>query len=154
MIFRHMGIQRLLIPTGGFIEFLYVDHPNFNTVQINGIIAKALHYIDDGTDEHTGLPQYSSTSDMYFRIGKDGTVVQGKVYVNRRQSIDFDWSHKHVNSDGTVFNKGIVHVQTYQVDSKGKIQRMSDEARYMTEDEIAKYGEIIHAFNPNVRFRP
>lgn len=91
---------------------------------------------------------------MYFRVGKDGNVIQGKVYVDRKHCIDFDWSHKHVNSNGQSFQKGVVHVQTYEVDSKGVTHRLSDGARYMSNAEIKKYGAIIHAFNPSVKFRP
>ncbi len=91
---------------------------------------------------------------MYFRVGRDNSVIQGKVYIDRKHCIDFDWSHNHVNSDGQSFPKGVVHVQIYQVDENGKTHRLSDMARYMTASEIAKYGPIIHAFNPNVKFKP
>lgn len=41
-----------------------------------------------------------------------------------------------------------------RVDSKGVTHRLSDKARYMDKDEIEKYGALIHAYNPNVKFRP
>lgn len=149
-----MGNQKHLNIRNGFIQYLYEDHPKFPTVTINGIKGKALHFIDDGKKEHTGLPQYAGTPNVYFRVGKDGNIVQGKVYVNRKHCIDFDWSHKHVNADGKSFSKGIVHVQTYSVGEDGTTHRLSDSARLMTEEEIAKYGPLIHAFNPNVKFKP
>lgn len=150
IIFKHMGNQREYITSGGFSQYLYEDYANFSPMTINGIRGKVLHYIGDGDKDHTGLPQYANTSDMYFRVGKDGSVIQGKVYVGRKQVIDFDWSHKHVNSDGKTFPNGIVHVQVYEVDSNRVSHRLSDSARYMSNAEIAKYGPIIHAFNPNV----
>ena len=83
----------------------------------NGIRGKVVKLIADPKGNHAGLPTYSNTSDMYFRINKSGEVVQGKVYIDRRQAIDFDWGHVHVNvgGDGKRFEKGIVHVQTYSI---------------------------------------
>lgn len=152
--FKYMGNQRVYISTGGFSQYLYEDHVGFSPVTVNGVRGKALHYIGDGIGDHTGLPQYADTSDMYFRVGKDGKVIQGKVYIDRKHAIDFDWSHRHVNSDGRTFQKRVVHVQVYRVDEKGNSHRLSDSARYMNNAEIAKYGPIIHAFNPDVKFRP
>lgn len=151
-----MGNQRELIHSGGFSQYLYEDHPRFKPMAINGVRGKVIHYIADGKKDHTGLPQYSNKSDMYFRVGKDGNVVQGKVYVDRRHSIDFDWSHNHKNitGNGLYFPIGLVHVQVYETDARGDMHRVSDNARYMTEYEIEKYGPIIHALNPSVRFRP
>ena len=67
--------------------------------------------------------------------------------------MDLDWNHSHTNSDGTVFQKGTIHVQVYIVGKNGKPQRLSDNARLMTDAEIAKYGPIIKYFNPNVKFK-
>lgn len=151
-----MGNQREYIESGGFSRHLYEDHPDYAPISINGIHAKVLHYIADGATDHTGLPPYADTSDMYFRVGKDGSVIQGKVYIDRKHCIDFDWSHNHVNvkGDGRSFEIGVVHVQTYEVDSNGKTHRLSNNARLMTNEEIAKYGPLIHAYNPDVKFRP
>lgn len=44
-------------------------------------------------------------------------------------------------------------MQTYSVLSDGSTRRNS-EARYMSNEEIAKYGELIRAFNSEVKFRP
>jgi hypothetical protein len=72
--------------------------------------------------------------------------------------IDFDWGHTHKNDgvgcDGRIFPKGVVHVQTYKVESDSSITRLSNNARYMSDNEIKKYGPIIKAFNPKVKFRP
>ena len=151
-----MGNQREYIKSGGFSQYLYEDHKAFTPQTVNGVHGKVVHYILDGNTEHTGLPAYANTSDMYFRVGLNGEVVQGKLYLDRRHCIDFDWGHIHVNriGDGRKFPKGVVHVQIYPVDKYGKATRMSNNARYMTDEEIAKYGGIIRAFNPNVKFRP
>lgn len=151
-----MGNQREYIKSGGFSQYLYEDHPDFTPKTINGIKAKALHYIADKGVDHTGLPQYSNTSDMYFRVGPDGNVIQGKIFIDRKHCIDFDWSHNHVNKkgDGKSFPINTVHVQIYEINDKKETIRLSQNARYMTEAEIAKYGPVIHAFNPNVKFRP
>ena len=151
---NRMGNQREYIKSEGFLQYLYEDHPNFRPVTINGIRGKVLHFIADGIKDHTGLPQYAHTSDMYFRVGKDGSVIQGKVYVDHKHVMDFDWSHRHVNPDGSAFVRGVVHVQVYEVDSKGVSHRLSDNARYMSNAEITKYGSIIKAFNHDVKFRP
>ena len=151
-----MGNQREYVKSGGFSQYLYEDHKRFKPQTVNGIRGKAVHYIKDGETDHTGLPAYADTSDMYFRVGLDGKVVQAKLYIDRKHCIDFDWGHVHVNKggDGKSFPKGVVHVQTYPVNENGKAMRLSHNARYMSNEEIAKYGGIIHAFNPDVKFRP
>ena len=147
-----MGNQREYIKSGGFSQYLYEDHDGFTPVTINGIRGKVVRFIADKGEAHTGLPTYANSSDIYFRVNRDGEVIQGKVYINRKHTLDFDWGHTHKNADGSVFEKGIVHVQVYSVSQDGV--RMSKTARYMNNEEIAKYGAIIHAFNPKVKFRP
>lgn len=156
MMTFNMGNQREYLSSGGFLQYLYVDHESFSPLTINGIRGKVVHYIPDGNTDHTGLPTYADTSDMYFRVDKNGNVIQGKVYIDRKQSIDFDWGHTHVNKkgDGKIFPEGVVHVQIYNVDKDGNFTRNSNNARYMNDDEIAKYGPLIQAFNPNVKFKP
>lgn len=153
-----MGNQRHYLSYGGFSEYLYEDHPAWKPITINGIHGKVIRLKADETGVHSNLPIYANTSDMYFRVGKDGTVIQGRVYINRRSCIDFDWGHTHTNkgadSDGRVFQKGIVHVQEYRIEDKQTITRLSNNARYMSDEEIKKYGAIIKAYNPNVKFRP
>ena len=149
-----MGNQREYIPSGGFAAYLYENHPDWKPITMNGIRAKVVKLITDKSGYHSGLPTFANTSDMYLRQNRDGEVIQAKLYISRKQCIDFDWGHKHknVNGDGKVFQKGIVHVQRY--DSSNVTIRHSDDARLMTESEIKKYGAILKAFNPKVKFRP
>lgn len=153
-----MGNQKEYIDTGGFSSYLYEDNPNWKAKTVNGIHGKVIKLIADKTGTHAGLPTFANTSDMYFRLGKDGKIIQGKVYINRKMCIDFDWSHNHTNkgpgSDGRTFHKGVVHVQTYHVEPDGTITRLSNNARLMNNGEMKKYGPIIKAFDPDVKFRP
>lgn len=148
-----MGNQREYIPSGGFSAYLYENHPEWKPITINGIRAKVVKLVTDKTGTHSGLPSYANTANMYLRIGKDGNVIQAKLYKDRKHCLDFDWGHQHKNKgDKTIFPKGVVHVQAYSVDNVGI--RYSNNARLMTGSEIKKYGAIPKAFNPNVKFRP
>ncbi len=149
-----MGNQRQYIEGGGFSEHLYDDHPGYATFYHNGMKAKVIMLKADPDGNHAGLPPFADTSDIYLRVGKTGNVIQAKVYVDRKHSLDFDWGHEHKNkgenSNHQVFPKGVVHVQSYsQTDA-----RNSNQARYMTDAEIRKYGAILKHFDPNVKFRP
>ena len=150
-----MGNQREYLPSGGFSQYLYVQHKDFSPIIINGIRGVVVHYLPDKSTDHTGLPTYANTSDVYFRVGSNGSVIQAKIYRDRRHCIDIDWGHTHTNrkGDGKIFPKGTAHVQTYPVNEKGEAIRYSENARLMTEEEISKYGPLILAFNPNVKFR-
>lgn len=148
-----MGSQRKLNPSGGFSAYLYEDHPDWQPISIDGIRAKVVKLITDKTGYHSGLPTYANTSNMYLRLNQRGEVIQAKLYISRKQCLDFDWGHQHKNKRGkTVFPKGVVHVQAYSVDDVGI--RYSANARLMTDSEVKKYGVILKTFNPNVKFRP
>lgn len=149
-----MGNQQEYIESGGFSQYLYKDHYKFSAKEINGVRGKVVLDQRDPNGQHYSLPSYANTSDMYFKAAKDGEVIQGRLYIDRKSVLDFDWGHTHTNSsDGKVFTKGTIHVQKYNVDSKGKLIRHSNNARLMTDTEIKKYGPIIKAYNPNVKFR-
>lgn len=149
-----MGNQRQYLKEGGFAEYLYEDHPKFKPFEYNGIKAKVILLNADKNGSHSGLPPFSNSSTVYLKANNEGTVIQAKVYVDRKHTLDFDWGHEHRNkgtgNDGNLFPKGVVHVQSYsQINF-----RNSNNARYMSESEISKYGEILKHFNPNVKFRP
>ncbi len=151
MHFCNMGNQREYIPSGGFSQYLYKDESP--RVTINGVTGKMISMITDPTGTHAGLPTYANTSDIYFKKGTDGSASQAKVYIDRKTVLDFDWNHDHQNSDGRVFHKGTVHVQTYRVNPDGSLTRLSKKARFMNNHEMKKYGPIIKYFNPSVKFR-
>lgn len=146
-----MGNQREYLESGGFSQYLYTDESS--QVTINGVTGKMISKKTDPTGMHAGLPFYSNTSDVYFKKGNDGLASQAKTYKDRKNILDFDWSHTHTNPDGTKFPKGTVHVQIYMVDSKGNITRLSNKARLMTDAEIKKYGPILLFFNPTIKFK-
>lgn len=149
-----MGTQKSYISTGGFSVHLYEDHPKWKPVVINGVSGKVIKLKVDPNGDHSGLPSYSDTSDVYLKMGVTGDVIQAKVYDGRKQLKDFDWGHEHKNKkgDGKVFPKGVVHVQGYSTTDISK--RYSNFARLMTDKEIEKYGALLKYFNPNVKFRP
>lgn len=117
----------------------------------NGLIGSIIKRVGD-KDTHTNLPYYSNTSDVYFRMNAKG-VCQARVYIGQKSFLDFDWSHNHTNTtDGQRFNRGTVHVQTWQQNKDGSFSRISDSARRMTIAEIAKYGPLLKQACPIVQF--
>lgn len=151
-----MGNQRQFNPDGGFYQYLFQSHPDWEKFSVNDLKAKVVRMISDPECHHPRLPAYSNTSDVYLLADDHGAIIQARVYVNRQSCLDFDWDHSHCNTEGDkqFFPAGVVHVQSYAVDEKGRLMRLSMQARLMTDDEIAKYGPIIHHFNPDVKFRP
>lgn len=151
-----MGNQRQYNPQCGFSQYLYVSLPEWATVEINGLRGKVVREVTSPDPSHTRLPTYSNTSDFYFKLGADGQIIQARLYIKRTSCLDFDWGHDHKNKQGNKmsFPKGVVHVQPYSVNEKDEVIRMSNEARLMTDEEIEKYGPIIHHFAPEVKFRP
>lgn len=149
-----MGNQQEYIESGGFSQYLYKDHDGFCAKEANGVRGKVILDQRDPKGQHYSLPYYANTSDMYFKVGKDGKVIQGRLYIDRKSVLDFDWGHTHTNaSDGMTFTKGTIHVQIYSVDCSGKPIRHSSNARLMTDVEIKKYGPLIKAYNSKVKFR-
>ncbi len=145
-----MGNQRQYNKDGGFTQYLYKDESDKEI--IGGVTCKLVSRIDDPSGTHSGLPKYSSTTEVYLKKGKDGLASQARVYKDRHSFMDIDWSHTHKNPDGTTFPKGTAHVQVYKTDKDGNVVRLSDKARPMTDAEIKKYGPVIKHYNPNVKF--
>lgn len=136
-------------------------------VTINGVTGRMIADKSGVNVDHIYLPMQKS--DIYFYPGKDGIATQAKLYsADKKKQLDFDWNQIHKNKDRNgnateTFQEGVIHVQEYvstrykdPKDKKWKdhFKRKSNNARPMTEAEIAKYGPIILKFNPNVKFRP
>lgn len=119
---------------------------------VNGVKGHLIKRVGD-KDTHTNLPYYANTSDVYFRQNVYG-VCQARVYVGQKMFLDFDWSHRHINKgDGRVFEKGVIHVQLWKQVGPGKFERLSDDARYMSNSEMKKYGPLLKSFCPSVKLR-
>lgn len=114
----------------------------------NGLSGEVVTEISD-TDYHSSLPTWSKTSDIYFKRDDEGNhdIEQMRVFVGRRATLDFDWNHNHKS-----FQKGIVHVHQWGM-RNGKWRR-SDKPRYMTSEEISKYGELLLLANPDIKLKP
>ena len=102
----------------------------------NGVKDHLIKKVGD-SDTHTNLPYYSNSSDVYFRRNANG-VCQARVYVGQKMFLDFDWCHRHRNSDGKSFDRGVVHVQLWKQNRDGTFTRMSNDARHMNNKAIAK----------------
>lgn len=141
-----MGGFKKYNPEGGFSEYLYRQVGD--SVTANGITAKLVTRIDDDA-YHSSLPAFSNTSEAYAKCSDQGNheVEQLRIYKDRKACIDFDWGHKH----GDCIS-GVVHVHI--APDNGNIHKYKGAVRYMNNDEIAKYGPLIKALNPNVKFRP
>lgn len=118
---------------------------------VNGVQGHLIKQVG-ASDTHSNLPFYSNTSDIYFRQNKNG-VCQARLYIGQKTFLDFDWSHTHKNSDGRIFDKGVVHVQLWKQNSDGTFVRLSNNARSMSNAEMKKYGPILKDFCPSVKFR-
>lgn len=120
---------------------------------VNGVSGRIVKRRGD-PDTHTSLPQYAKTSDMYFRLNEKG-VCQGRVYLDHKVVLDFDWSHNHTNKgkNHETFKAGTVHIQMWEHHPDGSMTRLSNDARGMTDQEIEKYGPIIKSFCPWVKLR-
>lgn len=140
-----MGGQRAYIPSGGFKEYLY--HQIGDTITANGLSGKVISKIG-GSFGHDGLPHYSNTSKIYFKLDKNGKVEQARIYNKRIPSLDIDWGHPHHE-----FPQGIVHVHEYYKDNHGNWHRDEINVRFMNNAEIKKYGELLKKANPNIKFR-
>jgi len=145
-----MGDVKYYNEAGGFDECLY--HQVGDTITAsNGVQGKVINSNNDPTDEsfHDSLPIYSNTSEVYFKKSDVGQheIEQARVYHNRKAALDFDWGHAHGSHE-----KGVVHVQEWHFNKNGQWVRQKRE-RGMSNEEIARYGELLKLANPNVRLR-
>jgi len=140
-----MGGQKQYNKTGGFSNYLYRQVGE--TISSNGLVGKVIEKIE-GSGYHDGLPLYSNTSDIYFKMNdQEDAIEQARYYKNREASCDFDWDHSHGG-----IPKGTVHVQEWHVDKDGNLKRKS-RARLMTEAEIDKFGDLLKKANPDIKFK-
>lgn len=140
---------------GSFREYLYETVAG-SEVYVNGLKCKIIKLVADRDGAHSGLPSFAGSSDAYLCLGTDGEPKQLRIYNDHKMSIDFDWGHNHYNDpkrggDGRHFTAGTVHVQSFGAEDR---RRNTFFARYMSNDEIRKYGEIIHHFCPTIKLRP
>lgn len=139
-----MGNQQKYNPEGGFSSYEYRQVGDL--IEADGLTGKVIEKKGDGPNN---LPNYSTTSTYYFKVGKDGHIDQMRVYENRKMKIDYDWGHTHTDkATGRVFPQGVVHVQERGPDGKTVSTRMMNNA------EMKKYGDFLRKANPNVKFRP
>lgn len=136
-------------PSTGESQYVSIGHARI----VNGVKGRIVKRRGD-SDTHSNLPNYSKTSDVYFRQNEKG-VCQARVYLAHKVVVDFDWSHSHTNKgkDKRTFKAGTVHVQLWKQNSDGSFERLSKDARSMSNKEMKKYGPIIKAFCPWVKLR-
>jgi hypothetical protein len=144
-----MGDYATYDASGGFKEFLYHDVGDIITAD-NGIQGKVINGFLDPNDEtfHESLPLFSGKSEVYFKKSDEGDhpIEQVRVYKDRHAFIDIDWGHTHKS-----FKSGTVHVHEWVKRPNGTFKRLNP--RYASNEEIARYGDLIRKANPNVRLR-
>lgn len=146
-----MGQQREYIESGGFSSYLYTQKED-TIVASNGVEGKVVEKIEGSA--YDGLPIFSNTSEVYFKRNPQGEIIQARIYKDRKPVCDFDWDHAHTNKSGEKFEAGVVHVQSFEQKNDGTWKRISNKARYMSNEEMERYGELIKKANPNAKLRP
>ncbi len=146
-----MGQQREYIESGGFSSYLYIQQGD-TIVAANGVEGKVVDKIEGSS--YDGLPIFSNTSEVYFKRNQKGEIIQARIYKDRKPVCDFDWDHSHTNKNGEKFEAGVVHVQSFKQKSDGSWMRVSNKARYMSNEEMERYGELIKKANPKAKLRP
>lgn len=126
---------------------------------VNGVSGKMVGLKKEFATGKESAPIVGGTTDVYFVPGNNGLAKQARLRKDGKSVLDLDWSHEHKNADGTIFHKGVVHVQEFKTETirkDGKLRyhstRLSANARRMTAAEVKKYGPLILAFNSNVIF--
>lgn len=146
-----MGNQRMYNPEGGFSDYLYTQRGDIIRAS-NGVEGKVVEKINGSS--YDGLPTFSKTGEVYFKVNDNGEIIQARIYKDRKPVCDFDFDHEHTNSNGEKFHSGTVHVQEWKQKPNGNWYRDYKHARYLSNDEISRYGELIKLANPNVKLRP
>jgi hypothetical protein len=146
-----MGNQREYRQSGGFSSYLYYQVGE-SISSSNGVVAKVVAKVNGSPFE--GLPTFSNTGSVYLKVDKDGNVIQARIYKNRNPVCDLDWDHSHKNANGQTFEKGVVHVQEFTQNTKGEWKRQSKKARYLSDEEILRYGELLRKLKSDIKFRP
>lgn len=140
-----MGAQRSYLPSGGFKEYLY--HQIGDTITANGISGKVIAKVG-GAPGHDGLPMYSNTSKVYFKLDDDGKIEQARIYDGRKAVFDIDWGHNHYG-----FKIGTVHIHEFTYTSNGELNRKQQKVRYLNNKEMKRYGALLKKANPSIKFR-
>lgn len=140
-----MGAQQLYQSSGGFKEYLY--HQVGDTISANGITGKVIAKTG-GQPGHDGLPLYSNTSKVYFKLDEHGMIEQARIYDGRKAVYDIDWGHVHDD-----FKIGMVHIHAFSYTSNGDVDRKQKNARFLNDEEMEKYGALLKKANPNIKFR-
>ena len=139
-------------PAGGFSQYLYIQKGDVIKAS-NGVEGKVVEKIE--VSSYDGLPTFSNTREVYFKVNGKGEVVQARIYKDRKPVGDFDFDHEHTNPrSGEKFQPGVVHVQEWKQKPNGGWYRDSKHARHMSPDEMKRYGELIKKANPDVKLRP
>lgn len=143
-----MGNGREYKESGGFTEYLYYQVGE-TIVASNGVHGKIIMEYENKEKYHSVLPQFSNTSEIYFKKNDDTKEIeQAWVYKDRKVVPDLDWDHPHKD-----FPEDVVHVHPWRENKHGKWTR-SGEVQYMTDEEINRYGVILQMAYPGVRLRP
>lgn len=101
------------------------------------------------------LPAYSNTSNMYFKRDASGEITQLRVYDKSHRAmldIDINPSKPHKNKDGEMIPTGMTHVHEWRENEKGELVR-SKYGRYLSNEEMKKYGDLIKEANSKAEFR-
>lgn len=141
-----MGGQRQYLSGGGFSDYQY-RQVGETIVAGNGVSGKIIARIDETAEGHSGLPKYSSTSEVYLKISDEtNKVEQAGIYKNRKLVYQIDWGHPH----GGIEN-GIAHVHTFDWSRKNP---RSKKVTMMSNELIARYGELLKKADSGIKFRP
>ena len=142
-----MGSGRNYNPEGGFKTYNW----QFYGETIDGV---KIIYNKPGTEGPDGLPYHSGASKAYFKKVK-GEIVQLRLYKNRRAFLDIDINplKPHNHKGKNYMPAGITHVHEWIPKKEGGFRR-NKYARFLSDQEIKDFGDLLEKANSNVRYRP